>query len=279
MIKKFGILAFPAKHSLSPVMFNSAFKATGMDAQYGFFETPENQIPDFIEYVKHEPIYGLSVSLPYKELIIQYLNKVDDDVRKIGACNTVLNKGGILYGFNTDYIGSTTALKNVVGDIKNKKVVIIGAGGAARATAYGLLKEGANVHICNRSKTKADSIAIEFAELFRSEIHSYSLNDLPTGEILIHTTSLWTKDKGSKTSYNLPPKFCSPEYLENFEIVMDISYKPLNNPLILSAKKLKKHVITGDKMLFYQALEQFKIWTGKKAPALIMKEALNRSLV
>ena len=171
------------------------------------------------------------------------------------------------------------ALKNIVGDLKDKKIVIIGAGGAARAIAYGVLKEGANVHICNRTKSRADSIAIEFAEMFSSEIHSASLNDLRTGDILIHTTSLWTKEKGSKTAYNLPPKFCTPEYVENFDIVMDISYKTLDNPLISAAKKLKKHIITGDKMLFYQAIEQFKIWTGKEAPALVMKEALNRSLV
>ena len=279
MIKKFGILANPAKHSLSPVMFNAAFKATGIDAEYGIFETPENQLASFMEYVKHEPISGLSVSLPYKEVVIEYLNQVDDDVKKIGACNTVLNKGGILYGFNTDYKGSNIALKNIVGDLKDKKIVIIGAGGAARAIAYGVLKEGANVYIFNRKKSKADIIAIEFAEIFKSEIHSGSLNDLGTGDVLIHTTSIWTKETGSKTAYNLPPKFCNPEYIENFEIIMDISYKPLDNPLIASAKKLKKHIITGDKMLYYQALEQFKIWTGKEAPALVMKDALNRCLV
>ncbi len=279
MIKKFGILANPAKHSLSPVMFNAAFQAKGIDAEYGVFEIPENNLSSFIDQVKHEPISGLSVSLPYKEVVIEYLNQVDDDVKKIGACNTVLNKGGILYGFNTDYKGSNTALKNVLGPLENKKIVIIGAGGAARAVAYGAMKEGANVYIFNRTKSKADSIAIEFAEIFNSEIHSGSLNDIVSGDVLIHTTSLWTKEKGSKTPYNLPPKFCNPEYIKNFELVMDISYKTLNNPLINTAKKLRKHVITGDKMLYYQAIEQFKIWIGKEAPALIMKEALNRSLV
>ena len=159
MIKKFGILANPAKHSLSPVMFNAAFQANGIDAEYGVFEISENQLACYMEQVKHEPISGLSVSLPYKEVIIEYLNQVDDDVRKIGACNTVLNKGGLLYGFNTDYKGSNAALKNIIGDLKDKKIVIIGAGGAARAVAYGVMKEGANVHIFNRKKSKADSIA------------------------------------------------------------------------------------------------------------------------
>ena len=81
MIKKFGILANPAKHSLSPVMFNAAFKTKGIDAEYGKFEIPENQLANFLEQVKHEPISGLSVSLPYKEVVIEYLNYVDDDVK------------------------------------------------------------------------------------------------------------------------------------------------------------------------------------------------------
>ena len=120
MTKKYGILAYPAKHSLSPVMHNAAFKALAVDAEYGVFEVPENELPAFMEQVKHEPIDGFSVSLPYKEVMLNYMNEVDEDARKIGAVNTVVNRGGFLYGHNTDFIGSNTALEEGGGDFNER---------------------------------------------------------------------------------------------------------------------------------------------------------------
>src|SRR3989338_5066305 len=152
MTKKYGILAYPAKHSLSPVMHNAAFKALALDAEYGVFEVPENELPAFMEQVKHEPIDGFSVSLPYKEVMLNYMNEVDEDARKIGAVNTVVNRGGVLYGYNTDFIGSNRALEEVCGDLNDRKAVVLGAGGAARAIIYGLLKEGSEVVVVNRNK-------------------------------------------------------------------------------------------------------------------------------
>ena len=275
-MKQYGILAHPAKHSLSPVMHNAAFKSLGIEAQYGTFDIPENKFAEFMKQVRDEPINGLSVSLPYKELVMEYLNDVDEDALKIGAVNTVNNKGGNLYGHNTDYLGSNIALIEVFGDLKGKKIVVLGAGGAARAVAYGAMKEGANVVISNRTKSKADSIAIEFAELFESEIHSVDLEDMVGGDILVHTTSVWTKEWGDS---NDMPNFCFPDYLENFKLVMDIAYPPLNTPLVMSCKDLGVPVIRADKMLLYQAVVQFEIWTGVKAPIDVMANALEKVLV
>ena len=279
-MKQYGILAHPAKHSLSPVMHNAAFKELKIDAQYGFFDVPEEELAKFMDYVRHEPISGLSVSLPHKEAVMQYLDKISDDARKIGAVNTVVNQGGVLHGHNTDYIGSNVALLDkAVPKLKNKIVVVIGAGGSARAIVYGLLEEGAHVWIKNRTKEKADQIAIEFAEMFNTEVHSDDWDNWHTGDILVHATSLWTKHPDMDEK-DLPP-FCDEDYLNGFDAVMDVCYQPLMTPLLKKAEQLGKKIVTGDNMLFFQAVKQFEIFADipfKKVPIDAMWEALNKCL-
>lgn len=262
MMKQYGILAYPAKHSLSPVMHDAAFKALGIDAQYGVFEIPDHELGDFFEKVKHDPISGLSVSLPYKERVLDFMNEVSDDVKKIGAANTVVNNGGFLYGYNTDFMGSNRALKEVT-SVHGKKVVVIGAGGSSRAIAYGLKQEGASVVVINRTKEKADKLAadlgVESGE-YGTDIH---------GDILVHAASTWHYNTAAPL-----PFFCEEDYLRNFELVMDIAYTPLITPLLAVAKKLGIKYISGEKMLLYQAAEQFKLWTGLEAPVEVMQKAL-----
>lgn len=264
-MKKYGILAYPAKHSLSPVMHNAAFKQLGMDSEYRAYEIPDPEFGDFLETVKHEPINGLSVSLPYKEIIADHLNVVDDDVRAIGACNTVHNNAGILYGYNTDYLGSNMALQEQIGSLKGAKVCVLGAGGAARSIVYGLKKQGAEVFIVNRSEDKA----LKLAEEMGVAVGDKSMG----GDILVQATSIWTINPEASVD-----EFCPREFVGGFDIVMDIVYKPLATPLLEMALEIGKKIITGEKMLLYQGAAQFEIWTGKKAPIAIMKEALNSNL-
>ncbi|MBI5754249.1 shikimate dehydrogenase [Candidatus Peregrinibacteria bacterium] len=280
-MKRYGILANPAKHSLSPVMHNAAFKALHMRAHYEIFEVPENELAKFMKFVRNEPIEGLSVSLPYKEKVMQYLDKINKEALKIGSVNTIVNSEGFLYGFNTDYLASNKALfidmKGRHVPTKDPIAVVIGAGGAARAVCYGLLKMGIHVWVANRTKEKADAIAIEFAEMFNeAEIHSNDLNDLKTGDILINTTSIWTKEPKIRIQ-NLP-YFCSSEYVRKFKLVMDLCYNPLETPLIKAAKRIGIEYVTGDKMLLYQAVDQFELWTGKKPPVEVMRDALEAEL-
>ncbi|MBD3360747.1 shikimate dehydrogenase [Candidatus Peregrinibacteria bacterium] len=279
-MKQYGILAYPAKDSLSPVIHNAAFKALELDAQYGVYEIPEEKLAEFMKTVKHEPIDGLSVSLPYKESIINFINKLGEDAEKIGAVNTINNKGGFLWGYNTDFIGAINTLKEAVDDLDEKTAVVLGAGGSARAVIYGLLKEGAHVWIKNRTKEKADQIAMEFAEMFGREVHSVSWEEKATGDILINATSFWV-------NYPKPeklPAFCDQNFVDEFSVVMDISYNvkgfedPLITPLLKVARKLGKSVLTGDKMLLYQAIEQFKIWTEKEPPVDVMRKSLDKAL-
>ncbi|PIZ76395.1 shikimate dehydrogenase [Candidatus Peregrinibacteria bacterium CG_4_10_14_0_2_um_filter_38_24] len=291
MIKTYGILAYPAGHSLSPVVHNAAFKALGVDAQYGVFEIADTELSQFIDNVRHEPISGLSVSLPYKEAILRYLDVTDKDAKKIGAVNTVVNKGGFLYGYNTDFAGAAEALREVFNDLKNVNAVVLGAGGAARAVIYGILKNGGKVScIVNRTKENAEKLAKEFSEMFGTQIvgigsknefarfaRSCSLSSNPSGRLVfINTSSIWTLNQ--EADFSEIGKYFSDEYLKNFECFMEIAYNPLITPLIKKAQELGKKYITGDKMFLYQAMKQFEIFTEQKAPAEVMRKVLEQNL-
>lgn len=316
MTKQYGILAYPAKHSLSPVVQNAAFKEIGIDAQFGVFEIPENEFAAFMEQVRSEPkgvfadaktdlpvthsayspcvISGLSVSAPYKEVIMNYMNEIDEDAKKIGAVNTVVNRGGFLYGYNTDFIGAVKALKDVLVTLRNKKFVIVGAGGAARAVVYGILKEGGIVEIYNRTtrpsgrasqqavrplgrtpSSKAKELADYFGKMFGVEIASGDLKDMTatSGDALIQTTSIWITEPGSSVE-SLFPK----DFVKKFKVVMDIVHKPLITPVLAAAKDYGIPIISCNRMFLYQALEQFKLWTGKEAPRKVMEDTLNKIL-
>lgn len=280
MTKTYGILAYPAKHSLSPVMHNAAFKSCGIDAQYGVFEISENGLDVFFKQVKDDPIYGLSVSLPYKEVVSKYMNVVDEDARAIGAINTVANRGGILYGYNTDCVGCVAAIKEIMPSLKDKRVVVIGAGGASRAIIYGLLKEKAKVYVFNRHKDKAEKLKEDFSKFFKEKIIAGDLVEMLSigkSDLLIHATSTWISNPNM--SIEEVENFLPIRFVEKFDVVMDIVYKPLITPLLKMARDLKKQFITGEKMLLHQAADQFKIWTGQKAPIDIMRKALEDNVI
>ena len=245
--KKFGILAYPAKHSLSPVMF----RAAGLD--YEVFEVGSDK---FDEFVRDRDFDGLSVSAPYKERILPFLDEVSDDVKKIGACNTVVkNDDGRLLGFNTDWIGAMEALKEAGVGLSGKKVIVLGDGGASQAITYGLSQEGAETLVLNR-----DSLdSIEGREC----------------DVLIQATSVWIT---AGLDVKIVPDSFVQELGASGGAVMDIVYKPLITPLLEVARAAGCKILTGEKMLLNQALKQYKIWTGEEAPAEIMKNALENSL-
>lgn len=261
--KKFGILAFPAGHSLSPVMFEAA------GVEYGVFEVPEEEFSGFI---KARDFDGLSVSLPYKERVMEFLDEVSDDARKIGAVNTIVRSEDGLKGFNTDWIGAVEALRSGLGSddsLSEKKVIVLGAGGAARAIVYGLLKEEASVTVLNRDLEEAQGLADDFG----IEVGLLDSIEGRECDILIQATSVWL-------TAGLDVKIVPDEFVAELGakggLVMDIVYKPLMTPLLEVAENAGCRIVTGEKMLLNQACEQFKIWFGKEAPKKEMEEALKR---
>lgn len=283
----YGILAHPVGHSLSPAMFNAAFAEMGINAKYEVFENLargrkifrlENSSPGYIS--------GLSISLPYKESVIEFLDEVSEDVRAIGACNTVKiqNDDGdvkkIAIGFNTDWIGFMEALKEKIASVKNLNVIVLGAGGAARAIVYGLIKEGAKVVVLNRTVEKAAKIVKDFSKLCKGcetvPIQFGRLDEIENFkcDVLVQATSAGVGTEGIEES------FVSEEFLQKNEpVVFDIIYKPLITPLLQMAIDNGCDIITGEKMLLNQAVKQFEIWFGEKAPKDVMNKELNKFIV
>lgn len=280
MTDLYGILAYPASHSFSPRLHNAWFKEFGIDAKYDFFEIPPLELSAFIQRVRNEPIRGLSVSLPYKESILKYLDEVDSTARDIGAVNTVLNENGILKGYNTDVDGAMDSLEKIT-PVSGKNVVVLGAGGAARAIVYGLKKKHAKITILNRTQKKAEKLAHEFSCDFAP------LNRLESLEvdILIQTTNVGMSvgKKQSSLSKHVSKNNSSDclidssyfKHAPRHLVVFDIIYTPRETKFIREALKAGLKVVTGDQMFLRQAMRQFEIWTRRKAPPHNVKQCSN----
>lgn len=261
MYEVYGIIGDPVSHSLSPVMHNIAFKELGIKAVYGAFRVKPHDLAKAVEGIKALNIKGLSVTIPHKETIIEYLDETDLVAQEIGAVNTVVNKEGILIGYNTDWIGVIKAfeVKNI--DLKNKKVVLIGAGGASKAIIYALLKkEVKEIEVYNRTFEKAKILEAKFnilAKPWRELKNAY-------GDIIIQGTSVGLK------SWESPVQ---EEVISRFKIAMDIVYFPLKTKFLTLAEKYAQ-IIDGLQILLYQGIEQFKIWTGILPPIEIMERVI-----
>lgn len=241
------IIGNPVEHSLSPAMHNAAYKALGLNFYYQAFRVTD--VKNAIAGIRALGIRGTSVTVPHKITVMQYLDEIDETAKSIGAVNTIVNINGKLTGYNTDYIGAIAALEEKT-KLKDKNVVILGAGGAARAIAFGLQEKNAKITILNRN---------------------YDKTKLPTVDILIHATSI---GMSPNISESLVPK----KYLHKNLCVFDIVYNPKETKLLQDAKKAGCTIIYGYKMLLYQAVAQFQLFTGKNAPVNIMEKVLINNL-
>jgi len=260
----FGIIGWPVGHSLSPAMHNAAFQALGVKAVYGLLPTTPEDLAQAISGIKALHIKGVSVTIPHKEAVIPLLDELDPVAREIGAVNTILNRGGSLWGTNTDWLGVKKALEEVV-SLTGQRAVVVGAGGAARAVVYALKKARAAVEIYNRTWEKAQALAQDFGV----EARPWAALGQADGEILVQTTSVGLKEDRSPV-----PR----EILGRFKVVMDIVYDPLETRLLREARAEGCLVVNGLKMLVYQGAEQFKLFTGLEPPVELMEQAALEAL-
>jgi shikimate dehydrogenase len=268
MTKKFGILAYPAGHSLSPALHTAAFAQAGIDATYEKFEIPPEGLADFLQKVRTEKVAGLSVSIPHKVAIIPLLDEIDDAARQIGAVNTVFWQDSKLVGTNTDWLGAIETLETVT-DLADKKVVLLGGGGAARAICYGLLERGAEVTVITREAWEFAGIQKDFSvscDLI-ANLNNYQ------SEILINATPLGMAGDLEGQS------FVMSEYFEDHKpLVFDIVYNPAETKLLADAATAGCETLAGLGMLVRQGARQFTIWTGQEAPVGEMQAAAEEAL-
>lgn len=266
----FGIIGLPVRHSLSPEMHNAAFQALGMNRIY--VPLPTSNIGDAVGGLKALGFRGASVTIPYKQDILSFVEVLDPVACRIGAVNTLLIRDAgdqaarIVHGLNTDWIGANRALEEKIA-LKGRRVLIVGAGGSARAIGFGLLEAGAAVAISNRTPGKGKILAGELDCPF------YGLGELEQfrADVLVNATSVGMVPDTDRT---LVPR----ELLPRFSVVMDIVYAPLQTRLLREAAAAGCGTVDGLAMLLYQGAAQFELWTGKEAPLEIMREVLSKAL-
>ncbi|HEY0758958.1 MAG TPA: shikimate dehydrogenase [Acidisarcina sp.] len=250
--KIYGVAGNPVKHSLSPVMMNTAFRRETVNAVYLGLQTAK--IEDLLTLLREVPLHGISVTMPFKRDILKYLEKTDPLSARIGACNTVVRSSdGKLYGFNTDVAAIIRPLEKRL-KLKDAKVLVLGAGGAARAAVFGLKDKGAEVFILNRTPETAQKLAREA----KARVQRRDQLGKATFDVIVNATPMGMH--GVKPGNLLEPKEI------NARLVFDLVYNPLDTPLIRAAREKGIPVITGVEMFVHQGARQFEIWTGKPAP-------------
>lgn len=256
------VLGNPVTHSKSPIIHNTAFQDKGLNAAYLAFEPSD--IKNAIEAIKTLGIKGASITIPFKESIMAHLDWIDPMALSIGAVNTIVNENGFLKGYNTDCQAAITPLKPY--GIAGKTVCIVGAGGAAKAVAYGIAHEKGNIIITNRTAKKGIDLATHVNGKFVSEQHIGQIR----ADVVINTTSLGMEPNIKQLSFPA-------EGLAEGMVVMDVVYTPIDTALIRTATQKKCAVIDGLSMFIAQAAAQFKLWTGIQPDTELMRKQITGS--
>lgn len=260
----FGVFGNPVHHSLSPAMFHRAFSEAGIDAVYLAFRIRD--IGRAVNAVRELNIRGVSVTIPFKTDVIRFLDEMTPLAKQIGAVNTIFNRDGRLCGSNTDCEGAVNAVKTIT-DVQGLQVALIGAGGAARAIAFGMKTQGARVTIVNRTVEKGEKLAREMDARFRP-LRDFNGKD---ADVIINTTPV-----GMAPDIDRCPV---PEAaLHPGQIVMDAIYNPLCTRLLQTAESAGCRTIDGVSMFVRQGALQFETWLGKPAPIQAMEMAVRSAL-
>ncbi len=276
--QKVGVFGYPVKHSASPAMQNAAFESAGLNYIYLSFEVKPEDIGEALSALRILGFRGMNLTIPHKEICLPFLDEINEEASKIKAVNTVLVDSGKLKGFNTDIEGFMKPLvceKNY--QPAGKKIVILGAGGAARAVIFSLLDAGAEeIVIGNRNMDRAGHLSDFMKSLFPlSNISRVSISDdsLPdevlSSSLLVNCTPL-----GMKGEIPLDNTEC----LNPGLIVYDLIYRPVETPLLSIARQRGADTIGGLGMLVYQGAASFRIWSSIEPPVDVMKKACARAI-
>lgn len=258
----YGIMGWPVGHSLSPALHNRAFAEAAMNKVYVPF--PVEDVEAALHGFRAIGVRGVSVTIPHKQAVIPFLDAIDPVAARIGAVNTLVIKADGIHGYNTDWQGANRALAEVIG-LAGAKVVLLGAGGSARALGFGLLEGGAEIVIASRTPARGKGLAADLGCPWHSLAEVESLG----GDVLVNATSVGMDPGAADTP--VPASV-----LAGYRVVMDIVYSPLETRLLREAAGAGCTVVNGLAMLLYQGAAQFRLWTGQEAPLEAMRRELDR---
>lgn len=269
-----GVIGNPVEHSLSPSIHNAAFRECGLNYVYLAFRV--ERIDDAVRGIRSlGNAGGFSVTIPHKVSVMAHLDEVDGTARHIGAVNTIVLRDGKLAGYNTDASGALRALQEAGTELKDRHVLLLGSGGAARAIAFGLATrtEVQRLTILGIDEGERRKLVLDLASATAVKIQDGSLDEphlrevMPDAQVMIHCTPVGMSPKVEQT--------CVPAALLHPALtVMDIVYNPRETRLLREAKAAGCRVIPGLDMFLNQAVEQFELWTERKAPAAVMRQVL-----
>jgi shikimate dehydrogenase len=272
-VKIYGLIGYPVKHSLSPAMHNAAFRALKINAEYKLFEVKAQELERFLQSLSEKNIYGLNVTIPYKEKVMPFLEKISKEAQLIAAVNTIKVSNNRLEGFNTDGEGF---LKHLSEDLhfspESKIIAIIGAGGAAKAVSVYIGKiKPKRISIYDIDKAKLSALLSHLKENFHDiefkRANSIEELSIQESDLLVNAAPIGMKETD--------PCLVGEKFIHKNLLVYDLIYNPKETKLLKIAREKGARTSNGLGMLLYQGILSFELWTGEKAPHEIMQEALN----
>lgn len=270
-----GVIGSPISHSLSPVMHEAAYEELQLNCSYHAFHVESTQLKSAVEGVRSLGLKGINVTIPHKVDVIQYLDHIDPLAEEIGAVNTIVNDQGVLKGYNTDGDGYVYALLQRIGKtLHDKRILIVGAGGAAKGVALCLSKYGVKkMTITNRTSSKAEDLAVICSQYSDTDYLSLGMAqaELAKFDIMINTTSI-----GMAPNFDQMP--LSLENLRKGAFVSDLIYNPYKTKLLIEAENKGSGIMNGVDMFVHQGALAFKKWFNKEAPVQIMKNSVIKHL-
>ena len=275
-MKLYMLIGHPVEKSPSPAMHNAAFSHLGLECVYVAADVPPQALEDAVGGIRALGVAGANVTIPHKVSVIPHIDELDESAELAGAVNTLKNVEGKLKGFNTDGAGALRALKSRT-QIRGKRVLLLGAGGAARAIAFSLAIAGAELTIANRTIARARALAEDIREKVGKAVECVGLDERELtsramdADIIINATSVGMYPDSGRT-------LLTSGMIPRDAVVFDIVYKPAETRLLREAKKAGASVIAGIEMLVQQGALSFEIWTGKRAPIKVMRKAAEMEL-
>jgi len=273
-----GLFGHPVGHSLSPIMHNRAFDVCGLNYRYAAFDVLPEQIGQAVAAIRALGFRGVNVTIPHKVAVMPYLDEIDEEARIIGAVNTIVNENGRLIGYNTDGRGYVRSLIEETGiDLAAQKVLMLGAGGAARGVAVALLLQGVpDLIIANRSEDKAQSLVQDLQEAIPGKkVTGISLNEVPEAikdrTLLVQTTSIGMYPHVSESPLDK-------KYLHKNLLISDLIYNPLKTRILKDGEEIGCPTHSGVGMFIYQGALSFEYWTHQKAPVNEMRKVVMSKL-
>lgn len=271
------MIGYPLSHSISPPVHQAALDHLGIDARYEVWETPPSDLPGLLDRMRSPGFMGASVTIPHKETVAPMMDELSPAAAAIGAVNCIASAGGSLVGHNTDGGGFITALQECAGfTATGRSVLLVGAGGAAKAIGHALLGEGvSSLTIANRTRARAESLAADLsgcavaASLDPSELAAAAAG----ADLIVNSTSVGMSSGERAGDCPIPP-----DLIPAGALVNDIVYSPPETPLMRAARARGARLLGGLPMLIYQGAAAFELWTGREPPVEVMLAAGERAL-